>query len=154
MSSRFPQRLVLEDEDALHDDHLGGLYLDGLVGAVVDGVVVDGAVDGLPGLQPLQILHHQLRVEGVGVVVVLLAPLLEGTVLPLVVVVVMHHADVRSEPLGQMLGKGGLAGAGASGDADENGVHTRRPPAGLILSIIGNLRRKSKHSPAKVVKKA
>ena len=63
----------------------------------LDGVVVDGAVDGLPGLQPLQILHHQLRVEGVGVVVVLLAPLLEGTVLPLVVVVVMHHADVRSE---------------------------------------------------------
>ena len=85
-----------------------------LVGAVVDGVVVDGAVDGLPGLQPLQILHHQLRVEGVGVVVVLLAPLLEGTVLPLVVVVVMHHADVRPEPLGQMLGKGGLARAGAS----------------------------------------
>ena len=39
-------------------------------------------------------------------------------------------------------------------DADENGVHTRRPPAGFILSIIGNLRRKSKHSPAKVVKKA
>ena len=76
------------------------------------------------------------------------------TVLPFVVVVVMHHADVRSEPLGQMLGKGGLAGAGASGDADENGVHTRRPPAGFILSIIGNLRRKSKHSPAKVVKKA
>jgi hypothetical protein len=53
-----------------------------------------------------------------------------------------------------MLGKGGLAGAGASGDADENGVHTRRPPAGFILSIIGNLRRKSKRSPAKVVKKA
>jgi len=31
----------------------------------------------------------------------------------------MHHADVRPEPLGQMLGKGGLAGAGASGDAEK-----------------------------------
>ena len=111
-------------------------------------------MDGLPGLQPLQILHHQLRVEGVGVVVVLLAPLLEGTVLPLVVVVVMHHADVRPEPLGQMLGKGGLAGAGASGDADEKWCSYSSSPCWFYPFHYRNLRRKSKHSPAKVVKKA
>jgi hypothetical protein len=85
-------------------------------------------VDGLAALQCLQIGDHQIGVEGVGVVVVLLAPLRKGAILPLVVVVVVYHADVVAEPGGQMLGESGLAAAGATGDADKNGVHSPRPP--------------------------
>ena len=56
-------------------------------------------------------------------VVVLEAPLLEGAVLPLIVVVVVHHGDVAAETLGQMLGEGGLARACAACDADKDGIH-------------------------------
>lgn len=77
-------------------------------------------MDGLAALQCLQIGDHQIGVEGVGVVVVLLAPLRKGAILPLVVVVVVYHADVVAEPGGQMLGESGLAAAGATGDADKS----------------------------------
>ena len=119
------QFLVLEDQNALHDHHLGGVHLHRFVGAVVDGVVVHGAVDGLTPLQRLQVLDHQVGVEGVGMVVVLQAALGEGPVLPLVVVVVVYHADVAAEACSQVLGERGLAAAGAVGDADENGVSAR-----------------------------
>ena len=61
-------------------------------------------------------------------VVVLQAPLGEGSVLPLVIVVVVHHADVAAEPRRQMLGERGLAAAGAAGNTDEDGVHSRASP--------------------------
>lgn len=100
-----------------------GLDLHRLVGAVVDGVIIHRAVDRLSRLQLFQVPDHQIRVEGVGMVVILLAALLKGAVLPLVVVVVVHHGDVVAEPGHQVLGEGGLAAAGTSGDADEDGVH-------------------------------
>ena len=104
-------------------DVVGELDLHRLVGAVVDGVIIHRAVDCLSRLQLFQVPDHQIRVEGVGMVVILLAALLKGAVLPLVVVVVVHHGDVVAEPGHQMLGEGGLAAAGTSGDADEDGVH-------------------------------
>ena len=134
------QRLVLEDQDTLHNDHLGGLDLHRLVGTVVDGVVVHGAVDGLAPLQRLQVLDHQVGVEGVGMVVVLQAALGEGPVLPLVVVVVVYHTDVAAEACSQVLGERGLAAAGAAGDADENGVHSCASPhfsGSIIRSTAG-----------------
>ena len=120
---QVPQLFILEDQDALHDDHLGGPDLHGLVGAVVQRVVIHGAVDGLARLQLFQVLDHQVRVEGVRVVVILLAALLEGAVLPLIVVVVVHHGDIVAEPGHQVLREGGFAAAVAPGDADEEGVH-------------------------------
>ena len=104
------------------------MHLHRFIGAVVDGVVVHGAVDGLAPLQGLQMLDHQIGVEGVRVIVVLLAALLKGAVLPLVVVVVVYHTDVTAEAGGQMLRQRGLAAAGAACDADENGVHVTGPP--------------------------
>ena len=47
-------------------------------------------------------------------VVVLQAALGEGPVLPLVVVVVVYHADVAAEAGGQMLSQRGLSAAGAA----------------------------------------
>ena len=66
-------------------------------------------------------------------VVVLQTPLREGAVLPLVVVVVVYHADVAAEPLGQMLCQRGLAAARAAGDTDKNGLHTRCLPIFSLL---------------------
>ena len=67
---QVPQLLVLEDEDALHQDDLVGGQGYRLVGAVVDGVVVDGTLDGLTRLQVSEILDHPVGVKGGGVVVV------------------------------------------------------------------------------------
>ena len=78
-------------------------------------------------------LDHQIGVKGVGVVVILAAAFFKGAVLPLVVVVMMYHADVAAEPLSQMLGQGGFAGAGAVGHADKNGIHGERLPCIIPL---------------------
>ena len=147
------QLLVLKNQDTLHDHYLGGAHLHRLVGAVVNGIVVYGTVDGLAPLQCLQVGDHQIGVKGVGMVVVLLAPLLKGAILPLVVVIVVYHADIAAEPCGQMLGESGLAAAGAAGDTDKNGVHVLRPPKCSAL-IIGNGGAKSKRRGAALVKKA
>ena len=120
---QIPQGLVLKDQDPLHDYHLGGLDLHRFISTVVDGVIVDGAVNGLAPLQRLQIGDHQLGIKGVRVVVILPAALREGAVLPLIVIVVMDHADIAAEAPGQVLRQCGFAGTGAAGDADENGVH-------------------------------
>ena len=144
---------VLENQDALDDDHFRRAHLDGLVRAVVDAVVIDGAVDRLPGLELLQILDHQIRVERVGVVVILQAALLERAVLALIVVVVVDDADIRAETLGKVLGERGLAAAGAAGDTDKEGVHVLCLPVCFLGSIIGKPRPKSKRGAAEVVKK-
>ena len=86
---------------------------------------------------------HQVGVKGVGMVVILAAPLLEGAVLALIIVVMMDHADVIAEALGQMLGQCGFAGAGAAGDADEDGAH-RGPSLVLFPFIIETQQVKSK----------
>ncbi len=117
----FPQPRVLEDEDAFGDDHLGGADLHRVVGAVVDGVIVDGAAHRLPCPQPPQVLHHHGGVKGVGMVVVQLGPLLVAEfVVALVVVVVVDDADILPEVLLDLPGDGGLAAAGAPGDADDH----------------------------------
>ena len=109
----------LENQNPLHHDHLGGLYGDGLVRAVVDGIIVYGASDGAPLFQLLYGLHQHVRVEGVGVVVVELAALLKGhVVVGLVVVVVVDDRYIAAEALHQLFGDGGFAAAGAAGDTD------------------------------------
>ena len=68
-------------------------------------------------------LQHQVRVEGVGVVVVQLGPLLIGhVVMGLVVVVVVDHGHVLAKGLDQSAGDGGFAAAGAAGDPDYHDV--------------------------------
>ena len=104
---------------------LGGPHLHRVLGAVVNGIVVHRAVDGLACAQRLQILHHEVGIEGVRVVVVELAALLIGQlVVALVVAVVVENADlVRTKMVPQLFGQGGLAAAGAARDADNDGSH-------------------------------
>ena len=122
---QLPQAGILKNEDALHDDHRRRPDEDGLIGAVMVGIGVHGAADGMAGFQLPELLHHEVGVEGIGVVIILLAALLEGDILALVVVVVVDDADVGAEMGGQMLREGGFAAAGAAGDADDHGVHKR-----------------------------
>lgn len=115
----------MENEDALHNDHRCRLDENGLVSAVVIRVGVHRAADGVPVLQLPELLHHQVGVEGVGMVIVLLAALGKGDILPLIVIVMVYHADVCAEVGGQVLRQGGFAAAGAAGDADDHGLHGR-----------------------------
>lgn len=115
----------MENEDALYDNHRGGPDEHRFIGAVVVGIGVHGAANGAAGLQLLQLLDHQIRVKGIGMVVVLLAAHLKGNVLALIIVVMMHHADGRAEVGGQVVRQGGFAAAGAPGDADDHGMHRR-----------------------------
>ncbi|CAN4048319.1 putative protein conserved in bacteria, partial [Dysosmobacter welbionis] len=99
----IPQSGVLEDQNALHNDDLGGLDLHGLVGAVVLHKGVDGALDGASGLQLLQVADQQVRVKGVGVVIVHLGPLLIGPAhLALVIAVMADDGHVFAEVFLQM----------------------------------------------------
>ena len=120
------QGRVLENEDALDDDDLGGEDLNGLVCAVVVHIGVDGALNAAARLERLEVLNEQARFKGVGMVVVDLGALLVGlAVLPLIVAVVSDDGDGVAEMLLEMARERGLAGAGAAGDADENGAHRR-----------------------------
>ena len=120
------QGRVLENEDALDDDDLGGEDLDGFVRAVVVHIGVDGALDAAARLERLEVLDEQARFKGVGMVVVDLGALLVGlAVLPLIVAVVSDDGHGVAEMLLEMARERGLAGAGAAGDADENGAHRR-----------------------------
>ena len=75
-------------------------------------------------LELAQVLHQQLRFKGGGVVVVDLGPLFVGlALLALVVAVVADDGDGVTKVLFQVPGQGGFPGAGAAGDADEDGIH-------------------------------
>ena len=52
---QVPKGLVLKDQDAFHQNDLGGADLHGLAGSVMDGVVVHRTPDRLPPLEGLDI---------------------------------------------------------------------------------------------------
>lgn len=119
------QRGILKDENALDDDDLARQNEFGFLGALMVGVGVNGAMNGLAGFELLELFDHQIRFESVGVVVVLLAAFFEGKILVLIIAVVMDDADIVTEMLLQMLGESRFAGAGAARNANEDGVHRR-----------------------------
>ena len=128
---------VREDQNALHHQHLGGLHGGGLVGAVVHLVVIYRALDGLARPERLDMLHHKRRIEGVGVVVVELCAFLVGEfIVALVVVIMVQDAHVAAELPQDPAGDGGLAAAGAAGDADHDGVRHRASLPFLYLSVL------------------
>ena len=141
----FAQPRVLENEDALDDDDLARPDELGLIRALVVGVGVDGAADGLARLELLELLDHQIGLESVGVVVVLFAALFKGPVLIFIIAVVVYDADIIAEVLLQMLGERRLARAGTARNANEDGVHRQTLHESFVVkSIIGRLWRKSK----------
>ena len=77
----------------------------------------------LAGVQCVEMLHEQRRVERVRVVVVELFALGEGdVVVPLIIIVVVQHAHIAAEFVENAPRDGGLAAAGAAGDADGDDV--------------------------------
>ena len=141
----FAQPRVLENEDALDDDDLARLDELGLTCALVVCVGVDRAADGLARLELLKLLDHQIGLESVGVVVILLAALFKGPVLIFIIAVVVHDADIVAEVLLQMLGERRFARTGATCNANEDGVHRQTLHESFVVkSIIGRLWRKSK----------
>ena len=102
-----------------------GEYLYSLIRAVIVHVRIDGTLDGPALLQFPEVLDEQIRIESVGVVIVLTDPLLVcRTILPFVVAVVTDDGDVTAKVFLQMLGQCGLTGAGTPGDADDDRAHT------------------------------
>ena len=73
--------------------------------------------------QRVEMLHEQRRVERVRVVVVELFALGEGNVVvPLIIIVVVQHAHIAAEFVENAPRDGGLAAAGAAGNADGDDV--------------------------------
>jgi len=82
------QLLRLEDQDALDDDDMARLDNDGFLRAVVLREIIDGAFDTVSFTQFLEVLDEQIRLKGVGVVVVDRLTLLEGQVVVRCIVVI------------------------------------------------------------------
>ena len=119
------QLLRLEDQDALDDDDMARLDNDGFLRAVVLREIIDGAFDTVSFTQFLEVLDEQIRLKGVGVVVVDRLTLLEGqVVVRCIVVIVINHRDFVAEVVLEAIGERGLSGARAAGNADNRGFHT------------------------------
>mmetsp|Transcript_34019 Transcript_34019/g.57119 ORF Transcript_34019/g.57119 Transcript_34019/m.57119 type:complete len:211 (-) Transcript_34019:397-1029(-) len=115
-----PQLLVGEDEDPLHEDDLPRLDPLRHVGAAVGAKVVRRNVHRFAGLELKNMLEETIRVEGIGVVEVVLVALLE-TEMPqvLVVVVVVDVGDtVEFQALTNGLRQGGLSRSRATRDSN------------------------------------
>ncbi len=92
------------------------------------GKIVDRGFDGLSGNQGLELGDEQVVVEGFwGVVIEQFAFLVGEVVVPLVVVVVVDDPDLAVESFDEGVGEGGFAGAGATGDTDNEGFHEAMP---------------------------
>ena len=119
------QLRLYKGQNALYDQHRGGLDVLHLVAAVVVGVIVHRAVDGASGLQFLQMVDEQCVVEGVRVVVIQLAALFKGQLIVALVVAIVGDQPhlVLPKALLQPQCKGGLAAARAARDANDQVVH-------------------------------
>ena len=99
-----PEFLAGEDEDALHDDHLGRLHGHGFRGGAGAGDVgVHRLLDGLALLELPDLLAHQFPVDGVGMVEVDVLAFLHGNVAGILVVGILGDDD---HPALQLAGDG------------------------------------------------
>ena len=117
------QRGLRQDQDALHQDHRPGVEVLGLRTPAVRLEVVRRLLDGAPGQERVEVLHHQAGLEGVRVVEVEPRAALGRQVREVAVVrVVVEERDpARAEPLHHLALDGRLAGPGASREADDDG---------------------------------
>jgi len=91
----------------------------------VAGKVVGRLLDRLALAQPVQLLHHEVQVEGIGMIVVHLEALVERQV-SLVAIVGVHVDKRRVQPEGRVdgPGHGGLSRPRAAHDGDDQrGMH-------------------------------
>jgi hypothetical protein len=86
----------------------------------VAGEVVDRSLDGLALREVANVLDKKFALQRVGMVEVALVALVERK-LRKVAIVEIQRKESRAELRCEFTGQRGLAGAGASGDADQDG---------------------------------
>ena len=103
----------------------------------MNGVVVDGALDGLSGNELVQLLQHEIVLEGLRRIVIELAALAVFQIVVAAVVAVMaQNGDLIPEPRRQPMRQGGFPGVCASGDADNQWLHGALPFCFSVYDII------------------
>ena len=114
---------ALEDEYPLDDYHARGADGDGPVRAVVNGIIVHGALHRVTRAQLTQRVDEHFRVKCVRVVVVEPGALLIGhVVVRLVVIIMVDDRNIARKALHQLPCDGGLAAAGPPGDTDDHNI--------------------------------
>ena len=118
-----PKPRIDEEEDPVHQDHVPRLDPEGRFGAGVVREVVGRLVDREPVRQRLQVGDEQVIVEGVRVVEVDLGPVFEwqGVEVLVVGVLIEERGVDAAEGVEDGAGDRGLAGAGATDEADDEG---------------------------------
>ncbi len=117
----------LENQNALHHDDRLGLHAHGLGLAIVNGKIVVGTLDSLPGLEGLQVLDEQAGFQGIGMVVVNLAAVVQGKMGEVaIVIVVLEIDDAIAKRFEDFFGYGGLARTGAAADSDDQSLRSSR----------------------------
>ena len=115
--------MVLKDQDTLDQNDLARLDRDGFARAGIGRIVVDGALDAVPGLQLLQVADHHVGVEGVRMIIVELAALLDGQlVIGPIVIIVAEHGDIVLKAGDQVLHQRCFAAAAAACDTQHNDI--------------------------------
>ena len=115
---RIAQFRICEHEDALHDEHFGGMHGDGLLATAAGDIRISGHGNGFTSLEPLDVLDHQGKLNGRGMVEVdFLFLLLREVAIVAIVRVLRQHADVMfGELVDDFLNHGGFSRAGSAGD--------------------------------------
>ena len=134
------QLLVRKDQDPFYNDDLCRLNGDEGLAAVMHGVVVHGALNGLACLQLLEMLDHQLVFKCIGMVIIELAALFVGyVVMRFIVIVVVDNGYISAEPFHDSFGNGGFAGTGTAGNANGQNIAHRCSLRSSLLVFHSNI---------------
>gem|GEM_PF-5993816 len=121
---QLPQLLVLEDEDAVHNDHFRRTHGHSLGHAVMLHERIDRMLDGYVALERPNMPDKHVGIESLGMVVVELGALLVGQLrMGLVVVVVAKRDHLALKSFLKTFDQRALAGTGAAGNPDDRYVH-------------------------------
>ena len=110
---------VFEDQDPLYYDDLCRIDSDRFIYPVMDGEIIYRSLYGLPFSQCFDMFDHNVRIKGIGMVVVDLFSFFKRNVVTLLVIKVMaQNANVIVELFLYLSDKSTLAAAGAACNTD------------------------------------
>ena len=126
---KISQALVCKNEYAVDNKHGFRLYNKRFIGAVVNGIVINGAVYRSAGFKLFDVLNHKVGVKSVGAVVILRGALfIRKPVLPFVIIVVLYNGHSALEFFGNDVRYCAFSAAGSACDAyNEHILHICAP---------------------------